>query len=199
MNKIGNVIRTAILGGLTVVLPTILLVWILQWLAGLVGEELDPIAALISHYSGLPPWLALILAALVILGVCFFIGLSVRTKSGAFVVRVLEDQVLMRVPGYRTLKEVVRQFGDRQERVFSEAVLVVLGDARAMGFVTDRDAAGVTVFIPTSPNPTTGIVLHLPSNQVIPVALRGNEMFTAIIGCGVNSRRLFPGAIAPNA
>lgn len=190
MHKLREVLRTATVGGLMVVLPTILLIWIVQWLAGMIGEELAPVAAAITRHFGFPPWFAMLLAASFVVAVCFVIGLIVKTRSGAYMVHLVEEQILGRIPGYRTLKDVVRQFGDRDDRVFSEAALVAVGPIQAMGFITDRDARGVTVFIPTSPMPTQGLVLHLPAAQVIPIDLPANEVFKAIIGCGVNSRRL---------
>ena len=190
MKRLREILRTATLGGVLVVLPTLLLVWIVVWLAQLLGTELAPIAAWLASIFALPDVIAVGAAFGLVVGICFAIGLVVQTDSGAQMVHLLETHLMMRIPGYRTLKDVVQQIGARDERLFSEAVLVRFEDMRIMGFITERDAAGVTVFVPTSPNPTTGLVLHLPEERVIPLSVPAHEVFKSVISCGVNSRRL---------
>ena len=123
MKRLREILRTATLGGVLVVLPTLLLVWIVEWLAQLLGTELAPIAAWLASIFALPDVIAVGAAFGLVVGICFAIGLVVQTDSGAQMVHLLETHLMMRIPGYRTLKDVVQQIGARDERLFSEAVL----------------------------------------------------------------------------
>ena len=61
-----------------------------------------------------------------------------------------------------------------------------------IGFVTKREAAKdgsstVTVFVPTSPNPTTGLVLFFPEDKIKYVDMTPEKAFTKIISLGMKS------------
>ena len=61
-----------------------------------------------------------------------------------------------------------------------------------IGFVTKKEteedgSSTVTVFVPTSPNPTTGLVLFFPEERVKFVDMTPEKAFTKIISLGMKS------------
>ncbi|MEJ2286453.1 MAG: hypothetical protein P8X85_22980 [Desulfobacterales bacterium] len=61
-------------------------------------------------------------------------------------------------------------------------------------FVTDtHDSGRHTVFVPTGPNPTSGLIFHVPDKYVHPVGVSVEETLRSVIGCGAGSSNLIDG------
>ena len=112
----------------------------------------------------------------------------------------LADRALGAVPlinsVYNTAKQIVQTFSTQKRAVFQKVVLVQFPRAGtfAMGFLTGQaageiparaDAGTLTnVFIPTTPNPTSGFLLMLPYNDVIPMQMSVADGMKTIISGG---------------
>ena len=60
------------------------------------------------------------------------------------------------------------------------------------GFITDsHDNGRYTIFVPTGPNPTSGLIFHLPPKYVHPVKVSVEETLRSVIGCGAGSSNIF--------
>src|SRR5690606_38606169 len=102
-------------------------------------------------------------------------------------------------PGYRMIREIVQQlFGDSKQSPFAQGkVARVWPSGRGQGvsltgIVTSwHDNGGATVFLPTGPNPTTGLVLHVAQEhlELLP-AVPVDSAFRTIIACGAGSAQL---------
>jgi uncharacterized membrane protein len=115
--------------------------------------------------------------------------------SGTVVNRVvaLFDRFLERVPISRTIytasKQVVKTLGAADEGKFKRAVLIPYPTKplRALAFVTNTYTDQLTgtpmtsVFLPTTPNPTSGFYLLLPSSEVREVALNVEQAVSLIM------------------
>ena len=76
---------------------------------------------------------------------------------------------------------------------FSSVALVqAFGNETLMtAFITDTHADGrQTVFLPTGPNPTSGLIFHIPEKYVHPVGVSVEETMRSVIGCGAGSANL---------
>jgi uncharacterized membrane protein len=96
-------------------------------------------------------------------------------------------------PGYPTIKSVVMQFIGKEKSPFSSVALVqVFGNETLMtAFITDTHQNGrYTVFVPTGPNPTSGLIFHIPQQYVHPVNVSVEETMRSVIGCGAGSTNL---------
>ena len=108
------------------------------------------------------------------------LGYGSRFVLGHIILGGLE-RLLDRVPFintvYRTVKQIVDTFGQQEKAVFQEVVLIeyprkrcyVLGflTSTAMGETQTRtDEHIVNVFVPTTPNPTSGFLLMLPEEDI---------------------------------
>ncbi len=124
-----------------------------------------------------------------------YTGRKLRRKEKWFLNIV--DQVISKIPvvggWYSTFQEMVQTFTTGAgERGYLGTARVPCGEGYMIGFVTKREAAKdgsstVTVFVPTSPNPTTGLVLFFPEDKIKYVDMTPEKAFTKIISLGMKS------------
>jgi uncharacterized membrane protein len=190
MKKLKSFLKTTIIGGLVVILPMTIIAVVFNWLHTVVTDWIQPLTDLLLERTGLREWVADLIVITSIIGLCFLLGLIVRTSVGRFVHGKLEDKLSRFAPGYKLVKETVLQFLGRKKSPFSQVALVRLygSDTRATAFVTDEHPDGsFTVFVPTGPNPTSGQIFHLPGDQVSKVDAGVEEAMRSIISCGAGS------------
>ena len=96
---------------------------------------------------------------------------------------------------YNTVKQIVDTFTQQQKAVFQEVVLIEYPrkGVYAIGFLTNR-AKGeiqaltgeelVNVFVPTTPNPTSGFLLMLPKESVVSMQMSISDGMKLIISGG---------------
>ncbi len=77
---------TTLLGGLIVILPTIILVLAFKWLFSLVSNAIQPLTELVVDNLTLPDqydhFIAMIIVLSIIVLGCFVVGLFVKTRLG---------------------------------------------------------------------------------------------------------------------
>lgn len=193
MGKIKGFIKTAILGGLAVILPSVILLLLLRWLFRWITGIIQPLTDLLISKGQFQEIIADFLAIAIILTICFVVGLIVRTKTGQFIQNNLEEKILQLAPGYPTIKAVVMQFIGKKESPLSSVALVQPFENKTLltAFITETHEDGrYTVFVPTGPNPTSGFIFHLQPELVHPVNIPVDEVIKSIIGCGMGSKGL---------
>ena len=200
LNRTKTFFRTTLLGGIIVILPTIILVFAFKWLFGMVGNGIKPLTDLVVSNIDLPDRYNELIATLIVLSVivlgCFFVGLFVRTRLGKYIYSGFEGTVLSKAPGYKMVKETVNQFLGKKESPFSSVALVQIfeNDTKVTAFITDRHDDGIiTVFVPTGPNPTSGFIYHLNEKYVHPVDVSVEDAMRSVISCGAGSEKLIKG------
>jgi len=200
-DNISKFIKTSMLGGLIVIIPVAILIGIFGWLFGLVKAIINPATLFIMSHSDFQEAFAFFMAASVVVVICFSVGAFVRTGIGKFFHGTIEKALLLRVPFYSTIKEIIMQFLDTNKQPFSKVALVsIFGNETLMtAFVTDETTIGdsvhsceriYTVFVPTGPNPTSGNIYHLPENCVKIVDVSVESAMKSIISCGSGSSPL---------
>jgi uncharacterized membrane protein len=192
-------LRAYFLTGVIVTAPitiTIFLVWqFLTFLdthvAGLLPERYNPETYLPFSLPGLG--LLLMLAFLTLVGM-LTAGLAGRT-----LVR-LGERLLSRMPivrsVYGTLKQIFETVLAQKSRSFREVVLVEYPrrGVGAIGFVTGPTRGEiqarsqeemVNVFLPTTPNPTSGFLLFVPRRDLIHLDMTIEEGMKMVISGGI--------------
>jgi uncharacterized membrane protein len=178
--------------GLVVLAPVGVTVAVLRWLF----ERLDailgaPIQAAIGFRI---PGLGFILLAVLVLAV----GWVVHQAVGRRLLR-LWNETLVRFPVagrlYNAASQIVQAVLGEQKRMFKRVVLVPFPSDSlwSVGFVTSEDAGALgralqrdalNVFVPTTPNPTTGFMLVVPRDRVVDTNLSVEDAVKAIISGG---------------
>lgn len=193
MDRLKTFIKTSIIGGLAVILPAVVLTLIFRWLYNWITDIIQPLTDLVIAKGQFQEIVADVLVIAIILAVCFLVGVVIKTKAGQFIQDNLEKRILQMAPGYPTIKSVVMQFIGKEKSPFSSVALVqVFGNETLMtAFITDTHQNGrYTVFVPTGPNPTSGLIFHIPQQYVHPVNVSVEETMRSVIGCGAGSTNL---------
>ncbi len=192
-----NFFRTTLLGGIIVILPTIILGFAFKWLFGVVGGGIKPLTNLVVDRIELPDQYEGLIATLIVLAViilgCFAVGLFVKTRIGRWIYEAFESSLLSKAPGYKMIKETVNQFLGKKKSPFSSVALVQIfeNDTKVTAFITDQhDNGTITVFVPTGPNPTSGFIYHLDQQYVHPVNVSVEDAMRSVISCGAGSDAL---------
>jgi uncharacterized membrane protein len=109
-----------------------------------------------------------VIAILIVLAVCLFAGIAVRTSPGRRAKLALERSVLERIPGYALVRGLAERLSDsdRAGGAFQPA-LVELEDALSPAFIIEELSDGrCTVLVPSVPTPAAGALFILPRERV---------------------------------
>lgn len=193
--------RTALLGGLAVVLPIAIVSFSLNWLYRAGSGLVRPLTELVLAQSRLQVALADLLVLLVLLLACFALGVLVRTQLGRWVHRQLEERLLAWVPGYKLVKETVGQFIGHDKSSPFQGVCQVRpfgGETWMTALLTaQHDDGRMTVYVPNAPLPTTGVIYHLPAEDVrLLPGVSVEQAMRTIMACGAGSVGLFEGVVS---
>ncbi|MFD1218079.1 MULTISPECIES: DUF502 domain-containing protein [Microbulbifer] len=200
MTRIKTFVTLTLLGGLAVVLPIVIFFLLIQWLFGQVTDLLAPAAHWMQDHTNLKDTVAQLIVIAAILGLCFVIGLLVKTSVGRWIHRHLDHWLGKLAPGYNTIKDLVLQFigGGAGDGVLSGPVARarIHGASNPLSvtaIVTSRHENGdFTVYVPTAPVPTSGFVYHLPADcvEILPDVTVEAAM-KSVVACGSGSAQLF--------
>jgi uncharacterized membrane protein len=207
-------VRRYIIAGLLLWLPLAITVWVLLWVLGLMDAVF---AALVSTAKVVLPNSAdLVLDRLThVPGLSIVVMVAGLLLSGMFVTNIIGqwavrqwDRLMSHIPIVKSIYSSVKQVSDTlfssNGNAFREAVLVQYPHPGAwtIAFVTGRpggEVAGLladehlSLYVPTTPNPTSGFLLMVPRGAVRPLAMSVDEALKYIISMGV----VAPGAPAP--
>jgi len=156
-------VTSTLIGGLLIVVPVYLAVLLLLKGMKSAATVVRPFAAV------LPDWIPAenLCSLLLVLIICFIVGVAVRTRSGRVVRERLEVTLFGRLPGYGLIKSLTQRLtGDSEESAWTPA-LVELEDALVPAFIIETfDDGRLTVFVPSVPTPLAGAVYVLPHERV---------------------------------
>jgi len=199
MERLRSFLSLALLGGLAVVLPVVVLLMIFNWLFDLLAGLVRPLTNLITSQAAVNELVAMSLVLLIILGGCFLIGLLVMTNVGGWLHRHLDSWLVKLAPGYKTIRELVTQLlggsGDNSLFKGQPALAKIYGPdspVQVTAIITSRHHDGnYTVFVPTAPIPTSGVTYHLPGDCVqLMEGVNVEEAMRTIIACGAGSAEM---------
>ena len=195
-------IRRYLVAGFFTLLPAAVTFWILKTIFDTLVNIFEGPTTLLSRTVGLPnpPYWELALAsAVATLVLLFLVGLLVGNFIGVQLLTWL-DELVMYIPVvkgiYGATKQLMTAIQSGKGGSFKEVVLVEWPHAGSytLGFVAHRDCAWtslpetggfIAVYIPTSPNPTSGYVVMLDPAKVKPMQVGPDEALTWAISGGV--------------
>jgi len=191
MQTLRDFIKTSVIGGLIVLLPVGILLAAFGWIFGVIKSLIRPITDLILARSPtIAENFAVFIALAILVGLCFVVGVAVRTSVGRFTHEQIEKRILKIAPGYNLIKETVLQFLGNRPSPFSSVALVQLfpNETLVTAFVTEQhDNGWYSVFVPTGPNPTSGQIFHVKAEFVHHVDHPVEDVMRSIISCGAGS------------
>jgi uncharacterized membrane protein len=141
----------------------------------------------------LPDWLPGedLMAFLLVLILCFVVGMIVRTTAGRAVRERIERSLFERIPGYALLRSLTQRLvGEDRESVWKPA-LVEIEEALVPAFIIEEfDDGRYTVFVPSVPTPLAGAVYILERRRVHPLDVPFTQAIKVISRWGQGSKEL---------
>ena len=198
----GVLLRRYLIAGLLVWVPLVITVVVIRSLVGfmdqsmlLLPKEWRPEALL-----GYPiPGLGLVLTVTIVV----MTGLLAANLFGRRVVAAWES-LLARIPLVRSIYSAVKQVAETIFAANGEAFRKVLlieyprrgiwtlafQTGTATGEIQRRtEAEVITVFVPTTPNPTSGFIMMIPKNEVMELEMSVEDALKLVVSLGVVAPR----------
>ncbi|NOQ16596.1 MAG: DUF502 domain-containing protein [Methyloprofundus sp.] len=172
--------------GLCVIIPLVILGVVFVKLAEVLEKVAQPLG--LDTYFGAT--LVIVIAVLVILLVCFLIGLIVQ-KVLSF--NAFEEKVLNQIPGYKIIATIAKGFGNSSGTKAFPSVMVDLygSGALVLGFIMEEHDDGLfTVFVPSSPVLTIGNVYIAKTEQLTLLDAKGQDVADCLSKWGMGSKNL---------
>ncbi len=186
--RLGRKLRAQFGAGILVVVPIVIAILILIWLFNYIDNIAQPVAK--SLLGRTIPGLGLGIMVLLI----YLTGLVATSLIGRRLIRYGES-LLARVPMFRYIytgiKQIMEAFAAPGEGGFLQVVLVEFPKQgmRAIGFVTSesRLESGerlLNVFIPTSPNPTSGYLEIVRERDIVRTNITVDDALKMVLSAG---------------
>lgn len=191
-------LRRYLIAGVLVWVPVLATVWVLGFIVDMMDRTLLLLPAQLRPDALLGisiPGLGIVFAFLVV----FSTGLAVTNLLGRRLIAYWED-VLQRIPLVRSIYGGVKSFTEsvlsNQGNSFRKVVIVEYPRKGmwSIGFVTADDIheisakTGITqvcVYVPTTPNPTSGLIVMVPRSEIIELDMSIDAAMKMIVTLGV--------------
>jgi uncharacterized membrane protein len=186
-------IRRRIASGVAALVPIVVTVAILRFLFGLTSSILLPIVD--PAAESWPPAARAALSFGILLVTVYVLGELATNLVGRRILG-LGESIVLRVPFvkvvYSASKQVAAAFERRQARPFKSVVFVEFPGPgmKAVGFVTGEisDDSGTvwnTIFVPTTPNPTTGFLQLVRTEDLVHTGYSVEDGVKLVMSLGV--------------
>ena len=191
--------RNAFIAGLLMLAPLYVTWMVFAWLIETVGGGVSPLLfpdVLRSHPTIQFAWN--ILCTAIVIALITGLGWLSRYVLGQYF-GGLAERFILSIPGvntvYTTVKQIVETFGPGHRSQFTQVVLVEYPRKGiwTVGFVTNKTQGEPqkklpgeiwTVFVPTTPNPTSGFMLMVPREETIELAMSVGDGMKMVISGG---------------
>ena len=199
-------LKNDLIAGLLVIIPLATTIWLTVTIAIWVIDFLTQIPKQLNPFEGLNPLLINVLNFVVGFTVpllsILLIGLMARNIAGKWLLD-FGERLLQAIPLagqiYKTLKQLLETLLKDTNNKFRRVILVEYPRAGmwAIAFVTgsvnsdiqaQMPEAMLSVFIPTTPNPTTGWYAVVPEKDVVNLSMSIEEAFKILISGGIVSQ-----------
>src|SRR3990167_7432824 len=189
--KILDQFRSLFLNGILIILPIGITVMIFNAIFKIVKNWLSPLQHILPIDFQKVPQAEFVLALVLIL-VMGFISKIFFLKSIIHRFEYLIFKIPLVRPTYSGIKQIVEALTDQGKISFKTVVMAEFPTTGSycIGFLTGETSETITpdktkryynIFIPTTPNPTTGFFILMPEEKVINTDLTRHEAMTMII------------------
>lgn len=194
--------RKYFITGLLILAPLAITLWVLSFIFSTMGQSLQMLPpdwrwGVLFQYRIVTDLLGTVLTLLII----FLTGLATRNIVGRQVVRIWES-LLTRIPVVNSIYSSVKQVSDTlfssSGNAFRKALLIQYPrqGSWTIAFLTGVPGGDVknhlhgdfvSVYVPTTPNPTSGFFLMMPRADTIELDMNVDEALKYIVSMGVVS------------
>ena len=205
LQRLKQDLKSDLIAGLLVVIPLATTIWLSISIAKWAIDLFTRIPKQINPFDGLNPFLTTIINFSVGLAVpllsILIIGLMARNIVGRWLLD-FGEQLLQAIPlagsVYKTLKQILETLLGDSKTKFRRVVMIEYPrkGVWTMGFVTGKVSPQlqthlveemISVFIPTTPNPTSGWYAIVPKEEAIDIDISIEDAFKVLISGGIVS------------
>ena len=194
-------IKKSFFAGVIVIIPIGLTVYVLRAVFDMSlavgGKIAEPLKKIVDDAFPGFDLVASISGLLLVIFTLIIIGFLARNVAGRRVVKWI-DNLFKKIPlismVYTTTKQIIESFSGGRENSFSKVVFVEYPrkGVWTLGFVTketknDNNQKIYNLFVPTTPNPTSGFFLIIPIDDVKETDINVEEGFQMIVSSGMVS------------
>lgn len=183
------------LSGLFALLPIALTIALFHFMFVTIKSLLEPIASVMPAWSHIIPHSEILVALLII----FAVGVILRLFVINALMHVVENFVYsipLIKPVYASIKQLVKTFDSKEQGTFKKVVLVEFPHkgSYSIGFLTgqllpdlapNKEQIFFNIFVPATPNPTSGFYIIVPEKDVTIIDLNRQEAMTLILSAGI--------------
>ncbi|QQE65648.1 hypothetical protein GFS31_23360 [Leptolyngbya sp. BL0902] len=201
LQKLKQDLKNDLIAGLLVIIPLATTIWLTITIANWVIRLLTRFPKQLAPFDGLHPLLVdlinLSIGLAVPLSAILLIGLMARNIAGRWLLD-LGERTVQSIPlagsVYKTLQQLLQTVFQDSKTRFRRVVLVEYPRKGiwAIAFVTGAMSAAtattpkmLSVFVPTTPNPTSGWYAVVPETDVINLAISIEDAFKVLLSGGI--------------
>ena len=185
-------LRVYLITGIVVILPSVVTIWVLWNLFAFIDRLPQRIPG--QPFAGIPG-----VGVVIFFGVIILVGIFATNIIGKRMIS-FGEKIMARIPFanriYLAVQQISTAFIGSKRSIFNKAVLVEYPrkGIYSIGFVTS-EAVGevqhktekrtVCVFVPTTPNPTSGMLVFVPQEDLIYLDMTTEDGLKLVISGGV--------------
>lgn len=195
-------LRGRLMAGVLVFLPILVTYFIFRFVFEIIGSLLDPVVEALDLPHG--PGLDLVDVAEigVIIGIIYIAGLLIRRRFTKLIIDAVHDAIA-RIPVigtvYNTTRIGIDFLSDAQRHTYRGVVLIEFPrpGVLSIGLITsnlgllDEVDEYLSIYVPTTPVPSSGYLVVVPASQVIPTDISVDEAMRTIISGGILAGDVF--------
>lgn len=192
-------IKNKLVTGIIVTLPILLSIYFIIWIFKFTISILN-LLNIVSQEDKLTTNIIVVLSFIVLF---FFIGMLASSKIGKRIINKL-DLFIYKIPIFKSFyvffKQLIETIYFKRIKAYKKVVIVEYPQKNnfALGFITSEtpgiidNTLGVdcfNVFIPTTPNPTSGLLIMFPKNEIRNLDMSVEEAIKYVVSGGLASNK----------
>ena len=182
--------------GLVTIIPLVVTLWIIFFIVGKIGGGLARFLGVFPILNFLPYWVLTGLSVILLIILTYFIGL---TTERTVITKLISwgERTINKLPLIRSIYTASKQLTETlfsNKLAFKQVVLVRFPyrETFAIGFVTSErsimpgsNEKYLNVFVPTTPNPTSGWYLIVPESEAIELDISPEQALKLVVSGGL--------------
>jgi len=202
-------IRKRMLTGLLLIIPIYVTFFVVKFLFTFIGGTLSPLIKKIFLLCGaelprtsIDEFIITFIGLIFTFASLYFIGIFAANVIGKSIINYFEN-LLTKTPGistiYSSAKQIVHLISLPGKQAFKRVVILDFPreGTKSIGFVTggaikeNGNDTYISVFVPTTPNPTTGFLIYIKENSVTDTNLSVEEACKTLFSGGMLTPKHF--------
>jgi uncharacterized membrane protein len=159
MKKIIDFIKISIAAGILFLIPVMVILLVLAKVIGFLYNLSKPITARLPFENVGGIGVNTIMSIILLLLISFLAGIFMRTKLAKKIIQWLEDRVLVYIPGYSYIRARTTDLFSKEKIDNWKPASIFVDDNEVLCFVIDETEDYCSIFLPSSPSPSSAALL----------------------------------------